>query len=147
MGCSVDLMSNCSGILGNDFINQLFSELHTVFSAPVKTCVEPKNGPCNLICEAQYILFFTWWDRSINCSVCSEIGLDLGFCGCWVFFQIIPLVTVLCSTGTSHHSSFLLGSQWSVFHCSNIIIRLHTTSVICCPVLDFLLVLISYLMM
>lgn len=77
---------------------QLCSVLLSASSAPVKSS---ENSPCNFISEAQCILPFQRSDRNFSSGVRSEMRVGLDWV-CLSFFQMTPLVTVQCSTGTSH---------------------------------------------
>lgn len=78
---------------------QLCSVLLSASSAPVKSA---ENSPCDFISEAQRILLPKQSDRNFSFGVCRELRVGLDWV-CLCFFQVTPLVTVQCSTGTSRH--------------------------------------------
>lgn len=104
-------MSNYSELVRNDFVKQLCLVLLSVFSAPVKTVSNQRMVHVTLSLRHSISYSLRDGTEAAISVYAVKCGLDLGLVLWLGFFQVIPLVTVLGSTGTSHHSSFLLRSQ------------------------------------
>lgn len=123
LACSADLMSNCSQLAGNDFVEQLCSVLLSVFPAPFKTASSQRT--------ALYILFFTWWDSSINLVYAVRCGLDLGL-ALWFFGGFLTKDPRSYWAGLYwHFPSFIISTwkPWFIFCWLNTIGHLDTSSV------------------
>lgn len=125
-GLFCDHMSSCFAVVRNDFAKTIvccYWVLSQLQLNPSQTSLA-KNSLCNLILEAQCILFMKWWDRSINFRVCSEMGVGRGWVCLFAVSKLSPQFLYCASLAFSIIIS--VQSRWFIFHGSGIITSWHT---------------------